>query len=109
MFNVTYLLSTHKLLQVSPDFLVPGSSSCLQINSDTQVMLAGARAVRTDSRVLRLEVPVSSISRFRRFNVRFFYPLLGNSLIILKELNPLSVRKIWIKTRSSYVNGTIFS
>ena len=45
-------------------------------------MLAGVRAVRTDSRGLRREVPVSSIFRIRRFNVFLFYPLLGNSLIV---------------------------
>src|ERR1700733_5507630 len=71
-------------------------------------MLAGARAVRTNSRVLPLEVPVSSISRFRRFNVRIFYPLLGNSLIILKELSPLSVRKIWINFSIQTIQCTYF-
>ena len=70
-------------------------------------MLEDVRAVRTDSRGLRLEVPVSSIFRIRRFNLFLFHPLLGNSLIILNELNPLSVRKIRIKTLSSSVYGAI--
>src|SRR6218665_1415917 len=51
--------------------------------TDTQVMLAGLRAVRCRSSGLRFEVPFASI--FLSGNSTYFFlfsPLLGNSLII---------------------------
>jgi len=88
------------------DLLVPGSSSWLQINwHPSNVSGASCRVYSFKWLTIWSSCYINFF--IRRFNVLLFNPLLGKSLIIWNELNPLLCRKIRIKTRSSSVNGAV--